>query len=1084
MNFFFVIKTLVLLFFFNTQINSQISNSSKNALAYSEKAEGFSNLRKIDSAIVYFKKASDIYVKQNNLNKIAYCYNKIASCFRERTFLDSSFYYIKKSSKLYKHNSDISISEKIKTTENIGWYFLNKKEHSKAIKKFEEVLEKRLKHIPKKINQIANSYYNLGRTYSSLADYDKALEYYKKALGSSTKQEQKKFDNSSLYYNKIGVIYLYKTEYNTALNYFKKALNFQTKISSDDHANNVMNYNNIAGALTALGETKEALKHYEKALEIQITNFDKNDGFTGTLYGNISNCYMFIGNLVKALEYQKKAIKIKESFYKTPHFTMAYSYMTLGSIYKKRNEYEKALENHKKGVAIFKKIFKKDHPLIARSSGSISEVYFAKGDLEKALPYFQKALDLHILNYGQDHPEVGLLYNNLANCYLNKGIFDLAINYSQKAIEIRTKTLGNFHPDLSDSYNIMALAQESMDSIENALLFSKKALESNNKSKQKVTNINSFLNDDVAITTLGIQANLYRKKYVKDFKEENIRKSINFYNRLDTLIYSIRQTKKSYEEKIAFAKTVKKIYSDAIQTNFYLHQKNKNNQKNLIQTIYYSEKSKANTLYELLNTEKAINFAGLPSEIIELENSLKIDFAYNTSLMTEELSNQKIDSVKVTSYENKLFSLRRVQDSLQQILEEKYPKYYNLKYNHSFLSVTEIQQQLSKNTSLLEFFAADSTIYAFTVTKNDLHITKIPTHKLQSSIKQFRKTIVSKNIHQYKEIGHELYKTIIAPVIDKIQGDELIIVPDGSLWHLNFDLLLTQDITSNDPKKFPYLLRDYAITYANSANVLFNTPKRHIPKKLQQCLAFSFSDSLQTINSSNVSLATLRNTTDDLPGTRKEIKAISEIIDGQYYYGNQAIESNFKKNAGHYNILHLALHGELDNEHPENSKLYFTKSKDTLEDNLLYNHEIFAMNIPADLTVLSACNTGSGKIAKGEGIMSIGNAFQYAGTKSLLLSYWNVSDQTTPKLMKNLYFNLKQGMNKGKALQQAKLTYLNNSKITYSHPFFWGGFYILGDTSPVRLSTNQHYWTYALLTIMVAVLSFYLFFYYRKNKVN
>jgi len=220
-------------------------------------------------------------------------------------------------------------------------------------------------------------------------------------------------------------------------------------------------------------------------------------------------------------------------------------------------------------------------------------------------------------------------------------------------------------------------------------------------------------------------------------------------------------------------------------------------------------------------------------------------------------------------------------------------------------------------------------------------------------------------------------------------------------------------------------------------------------------------------------LGALRATGEDLPGTRKEIKAISSIVDGVYYYGKEAIEANFKKDASKYGIVHLALHGEVDNEIPQNSKLYFTKSKDTIEDNLLYSHELFALNIPAELTVLSACDTGTGKIAKGEGIMSLGNAFQYAGTKSLLLSSWEVADDTAPELMKYFYENLKKGMSKPKALQQAKLSYLKTVDPARSNPFYWGNFYLVGDPTPIELDTNTNwYWILGsglLLLIIVTV---------------
>ncbi len=179
--------------------------------------------------------------------------------------------------------------------------------------------------------------------------------------------------------------------------------------------------------------------------------------------------------------------------------------------------------------------------------------------------------------------------------------------------------------------------------------------------------------------------------------------------------------------------------------------------------------------------------------------------------------------------------------------------------------------------------------------------------------------------------------------------------------------------------------------------------------------------------------------------------------------------------------MHLALHGEVDNERPENSKLYFTKTNDTIEDNLLYGHELFAMDIPAELTVLSACNTGSGKIAKGEGIMSLGTAFQYAGTKSLLLTSWKVSDQTTPELMKFFYANLKKGMNKAKALQQAKLQYLANANLNRTHPFYWGSFYLVGDAAPIAFSNPT--WVYWVLALGVLVVITALFWYRRNTSI-
>ncbi|MEL6561814.1 MAG: CHAT domain-containing protein, partial [Bacteroidota bacterium] len=320
-------------------------------------------------------------------------------------------------------------------------------------------------------------------------------------------------------------------------------------------------------------------------------------------------------------------------------------------------------------------------------------------------------------------------------------------------------------------------------------------------------------------------------------------------------------------------------------------------------------------------------------------------------------------------------------------------------------------------------------------------------------------------------------------VEDNSQKD-LIIIPHGELWNLNFDLLLTEETTSNNPKDFPYLLKDYNISYANSATLLFQDSFKEKQRTAGNCLAFSYSDSLSLVNdseSSFMSFNTLRKAGDDLPGSRREIAAVAKIIDGNYYFGKEASEKNFKEQAEKYNILHLALHGEIDNQDPNNSKLYFTASKDSIEDDFLYTHELYAMDLPSELTVLSACNTGAGKLAKGEGIMSLGRAFQYAGTKSLMLSSWEVSDGVAPELMKAFYSYLKDGKSKSESLRLAKLGYLQNAPAERSYPYYWGNFFILGDDSSVSLEREKPFTIYLIFGVLI--IFFMSGVYYARRKI-
>ena len=367
--------------------------------------------------------------------------------------------------------------------------------------------------------------------------------------------------------------------------------------------------------------------------------------------------------------------------------------------------------------------------------------------------------------------------------------------------------------------------------------------------------------------------------------------------------------------------------------------------------------------------------------------------------------------------------------------------------------------------------SSDSLVFSFLITKDTFLVAKQPVPKLSTTIAAFRKSILKKDTENFKRYGRQLYKDLIKPLEGTITTPNVLIVPDGMLWNLNFDLLLTEDASSNNPKKLPFLIRKHAISYLNSSQLLETAKDTNA--NAQKCLAFSFSQTDTVAKNSPVkegntlSLEVLRSSNADLPGTKKEIKAISDILEGQYYFGTNANETNFKKEAPNYDILHLALHGELDPRNPEYSKLIFTKNTDSSDDGALYAHELFSMELPAKLAVLSACNTGSGKTTSGEGIMSLGTAFRHAGVESLVLTNWEISDRSTPTIMTQFYGNLQNGMTKSEALQKAKLSFLDDADPNYAHPMYWGGLYIVGNPNALHETNAFQYVLFIVLGIAI-----------------
>ena len=189
----------------------------------------------------------------------------------------------------------------------------------------------------------------------------------------------------------------------------------------------------------------------------------------------------------------------------------------------------------------------------------------------------------------------------------------------------------------------------------------------------------------------------------------------------------------------------------------------------------------------------------------------------------------------------------------------------------------------------------------------------------------------------------------------------------------------------------------------------------------------------------------------------------------------------FYKKFPHYNILHLATHAILNEQESKLSFIAFADANDEIIDtgriDLL---ELYGLPLPTlDMVVLSACETGIGKLQKGEGIISLARGFTYAGAKSIITSLWEVNDKATKTIMTDFYKNLKNGDDKAAALQAAKMAYLNNENIEsqYKHPFYWASFIAVGDMSAVKLGSGFNWWWLA-----AAVLILLLVYFFRKRK--
>jgi len=303
-----------------------------------------------------------------------------------------------------------------------------------------------------------------------------------------------------------------------------------------------------------------------------------------------------------------------------------------------------------------------------------------------------------------------------------------------------------------------------------------------------------------------------------------------------------------------------------------------------------------------------------------------------------------------------------------------------------------------------------------------------------------------KDIVRFGQASSKLYNQLIKPIEPFISGKKLSIIPDRELSYLPFDVLLTswQENQVPDLKSLKYLIREYAINYSYSSELMFSRLKTN--KARNELIAFApdYSSLPGGDQSEWSSFAPIQ-------GIREEVSFIRRWIRTKAFEDAAATEENFRKNAQDFDIIHLAMHTRINDSLPMFSKLAFTPNpQGPIEnDGWLNTSDIYNLKLAARMVVLSACNTGSGKLRDGDGIISLARGFSFAGCPSVVMTLWEVRDRSGTAIMENFYRKLKNGKPKDEALRLAKLDYLSHADPLTAHPHFWLGYVTIGDPDPL-----------------------------------
>ncbi len=974
--------------------------------------------------------------------------------------------------------------------------------------------QKALSHLigekPEILSEKTKVYYGLGQSlFFRRQSLDSAILLFKKALNTyDLSKEENPFLRASIY-REMGTTMLVQQEFKKSREYLKKSLaqirNIEAKTRSErgikyqvysnlaswalraDRIDSALNwgyaaietleqttnppefllgqaYSNISGSLYMRGDFLEANKMADRALEIRLRTLGPDHprlAFTYIQKGNILSAGL--GQYEKAKEFFDAAYRINLKTYGENYGGNLNILINLTSVYNNLGLWSESLIYAEKGLEISRALFKTDNQQTALFYSIIGEIYDNLNNRQESLDHYKAAERILLEWSGPSSIPIADFNYSFAEFHFRNGDQDSSNDYLEKAKSIYESS--DFKKTINYNQTLSSLARNAMQSANLGIAseFMRQAIQANLKITRPIATIEGVGLHDVLSEITHVRnimqiAKIELLKYEATNEIKHLKKSLSLFKLTQESTESLLKSGVSDADVLNLLEITKSVASSGTRIAATLYESTEH--KEYLNDVFQFMESSRGRLLKITSLKReALASSELPDELVSLDRQLGIDLAYYKSKLIATSNSQ--NQVNSATLEKRIFNIQQKKDSLLNLIEVRNDKFYALKYGQPLLTLNEVQSRLDSDQVILLYQIDQDELFTLVIESSvsTIHRAVLP-KDYHDLVERFPEYLINQNRAEFEKTTLALGRILVAPVKEHIQKKSWIVIPEGKMWKLNFDLLKTHPDN--------YLIHDLSISYGMSVNLLFNQKAHQRAKK--SILAFSFdSGDDESLNPGISRSSPFVN----LPGTSTELNKISTLIDGEYLFGAQANEREFKERAADFSILHLALHGEVDDQNIDNSKLFFAPlSVDSLEDGYLHPFELYNMELNASLAVLSACNTGSGKISTGEGIMSLGRAFQYAGVNSLLLSQWEVSDVVAPKIMEEFYKNLKMGMSKDHALRQAKLTFIQSANNISSDPYYWGGFFILGDSKPIKLGNPFDYRLWVGVLIVFALIVF------------
>lgn len=951
------------------------------------------------------------------------------------------------------------------------WYFDDNYRHDSAISVCHDMIKLgerllSLNYDSSIYEKYAKAFAGVGYNLMEQGQLDEALKW---SLAGYNKIRDKfgedHIRNTEIYVG-IAFNYVHRGDYKRGLEYLFKSLDIMNRIFESNHPYFGNDYENLGIVYELMGDIPNAQKWFEQALEnFRHTKIHE----TGLIYTDLAHLFLGVQDYEKVIYYAQKALEVNErnrheaitgftgviSSGRAQDIVRPLTY--LGIAYRETGR-DKAAETCllraiKDGQSLFS-------DFVSECQIELGATYQKQGELTKALHIYEQAITLREQHSGINHPKIANILLRIAQLKAMQHDFDDALNRCQQALKNRI-------PDFSWT------------------------------STGDLPMVEKLPTHPIVLSILHQKSALYLKRYELYGNETDLERSQSTASLAAIMVQRMNRSYRSDISKQTLSSKALPVFETGITGSILRHQIS-GDLSDIQKAFEYAEQCKAISLLEKIRKTEIITFSGVPADLSQKENDLHREIAHLENLIYgSNTGNTQLDSIRLWNYHKKLTGLNNEYDLLINQLAKRFPEYFQLKFGNNAINIAKLQKTLSPGTALLEYFMGDSLLYVFCLTTTDLKCHKQPVDsafldllstfpdlfKQRESQKPYLKITPDKIFPLFAESASRLYDYLIRPVLPA-NARHLIIIPDGSLGHLPFQLLLenrpsTSVLATSDWRALPYLIKSKNIRYEYSAALLLEQNSRKTGAHPYAGFAPVFQGeplALRGIDSVIIDRNWRGGLLPDLKYNRPEVKAITDMTGGRSFLEHSATEQTFKQQAPAYRILHLATHACTDDSDHLYSQILFTPTPgDTSEDGVLHVYEIYNMRLNAELAVLSACQTGAGKIQRGEGIMSLSRAFKYAGCPNIVMSLWNTEDASARNIMVSFFQNLKEGSGKTTALCAAQRNFLKNATQEEAYPGRWATFVLVGDDSPVAFYSGR--WQVVLMALGLAFVILYLFFF-------